>query len=82
MAARVAGNQTVARNQMTLPAASNATMSCTRKSRPMGAREKAATPRGVSGCQAEGRGRSSGFDAEMSDDGLDTSFDICRDHFV
>src|SRR5688500_7494482 len=82
MASRVAGNQTVARNQITLAAASSATMNWIKRSRPRGARENAATPRGVNGCHAGGRGRSSEVGGWWSDDGLDSSFAIRTRHFV
>ena len=55
MASRAVGNQLAERNHSALPATSNATMHWTMSSRPMRAREKAATPRGVSGCQARGK---------------------------
>src|SRR6266540_4653201 len=75
MASRTVGNQFVARNQRMLAATNRATMSWTKSSRPIAAREKAATPRAVNGCQAVGKGTACA--SQMSDgSGLDSSLDI------
>src|SRR6185295_17084474 len=46
------GNQFTCRNHPTVPATAAAKIHCTSHSRHIGARANAATPRGVSGCQA------------------------------
>src|SRR5216117_396666 len=56
MAWRMVGNHAIAKNQTTAPALSRAMINSTSNKRPRFARAKAATPRGVRGCQAVGRG--------------------------
>src|ERR1043165_2158373 len=58
MACLMVGNQAMARNQTTTPALSEATINSTSKSRVRVAWANAATPRGVTGCQANGAGES------------------------
>src|SRR5438045_2100769 len=54
MACLTVGNHAAARNQTTTPALSEATINSTSKSRVRVAWANAATPRGVTGCQAKG----------------------------
>jgi len=56
MAWRIAGNQALDKNQTTAPAARQAIRNSTKSRRPRVACANAATPRGVSGCQAKGLG--------------------------
>src|SRR3954470_4936532 len=60
MAARIAGNQAAFKNHTTLPEPIKATSQSTSTVRPKEALPKAASPRGVNGCQATGSRGSSG----------------------
>src|SRR3954454_24189796 len=55
MASSIVGYQAWSRNQTTVPDATSAITNCTARRRPRGAHAKAATPRAVSGCQANWR---------------------------